>query len=187
MNEAAAPFPGRLVSDAALEHEFEERLAEVSRLAFRIAYGVLRQREEAEDVAQEAAVRAYRSFRSLRDRDHFRAWLVRIAWRLAIDRRRSERRREARERAATIEGVAPPTAEEFAAVRESEQRLWAAMEGLPDKLRIVVVLAAIEGHGVREVASLLGLAEGTVKSRLHATRKRLVGRLRCAATTTTAT
>ena len=90
MDELAAPLPGHLVTEGALEREFEERLAEASTLAFRVAYGVLRRREDAEDVAQEAAVRAYRSFASLRNRDRFRAWLIRIAWRLAIDRRRTE-------------------------------------------------------------------------------------------------
>ena len=60
-------------------------------------YGVLRHRQDAEDVAQEAFAKAYRSFNQLRDRDRFRAWLVRMTWRLAIDRWRSDRRRSARE------------------------------------------------------------------------------------------
>src|SRR5258708_31295968 len=97
MNEAAAPLTGHLVSDASLDREFEERLAEASTLAFRVAYGVLRRREDAEDVAQEAAVRAYRRFGSLRDRERFRPWLVRIAWRLAVDRRRSQPPRDRRQ------------------------------------------------------------------------------------------
>ena len=49
-------------------------------------------------MAQEAFVKAYRSFRELRDRERFRAWLVRMTWRLAIDRQRNNRRREARDR-----------------------------------------------------------------------------------------
>ncbi len=89
--------PGDILADAAvtqevplaLEDEFEQRLGDSSTLAFRVAYGVLRQREDAEDVAQEALVRAYRKLSSLRDRESFRAWLVRISWRLAIDRLRS--------------------------------------------------------------------------------------------------
>src|SRR5215216_2139740 len=80
-----------------IEREFEARLAESSTLAFRVAYGVLRHRQDAEDVAQDAFVKAYRNFRQLRDRDRFRAWLVRMTWRLAIDRWRSDRRRSARE------------------------------------------------------------------------------------------
>ena len=173
----AAILPGHLVSDALLEREFEERLAEASTLAFRVAYGVLRRREDAEDVAQEAAVRAYRSFASLRNRDRFRAWLVRIAWRLAIDRRRAEQRREARE-SAWDEPSPTRTAEDLAAARQTQERVWRALDALPETLRIVVVLAAIEGHGMREVAALLSLPEGTVKSRLHDARRRLLETLR---------
>jgi RNA polymerase sigma-70 factor, ECF subfamily len=178
MDELAAPLPAHLVTDDTLDREFEEHLAEASTLAFRVAYGVLRHREDAEDVAQEAAVRAFRRFASLRSRDRFRAWLVRIAWRLAIDRRKSERRRGVRELMASTDPPAHRNAEELAAQRQTADRVWQALEDLPEKLRIVVVLAAIEGHGVRVVADLLGLPEGTVKSRLHEARRRLVGRLR---------
>lgn len=60
---------------------------------------------------------------------------------------------------------------------ERAQRLWAAIDELSDKLRIVVVLNAIDGHDIREVARLLDLPEGTVKSRLHAARQQLKERL----------
>src|ERR1041385_8964066 len=94
MNEWAGGFTGAFVSlDHELEREFEDRLRESTTLAFRVAYGVLRHRQDAEDVAQEAFAKAYRSFKQLRDRDRFRAWLVRMTWRLALDRRRSDRRR----------------------------------------------------------------------------------------------
>src|SRR5436190_21228785 len=80
-----------------LEQEFEARLVETSTLAFRVAYGVLRHRQDAEDVAQEAFAKAHRSFSQLRDRERFRAWLVRMTSRLALDRQRGDRRRLARE------------------------------------------------------------------------------------------
>jgi RNA polymerase sigma-70 factor (ECF subfamily) len=178
MDELAAALPGQLVSDAPSDREFEERLAEASTLAFRVAYGVLRHREDAEDVAQEAAVRAYRRFGSLRDRERFRPWLVRIAWRLALDRRRADQRRETRESVAGDAPDPPRTSEDLAAARQTQERVWRALETLPEALRIVVVLAAIEGHGMREVAALLGLPEGTVKSRLHEARRRLWETLR---------
>src|SRR5881227_2201246 len=88
-----------VTAEGDLEREFEVRLTESSTLAFRVAYGVLRHRQDAEDVAQEAFAKAFRSFRQLRDRERFRAWLVRMTWRLAIDRQRSERRRAMRETA----------------------------------------------------------------------------------------
>src|SRR5574339_538025 len=98
MHERADRLAGNFVTvDEALAREFEARLVESSTLAFRVAFSVLRQREDAEDVAQEAFAKAYRSFRQLRERDRFRAWLVRMTWRLAIDRQRAEKRRNVRE------------------------------------------------------------------------------------------
>ena len=176
-NERMHGFADRLaggnlaVNDAALEREFEARLIESSTLAFRVAYGVLRHRQDAEDVAQEAFVKAYRSFNQLRDRERFRAWLVRMTWRLALDRQRGDRRRLARE-TATQETAAADTSDEVIA-RERAALLWTAIDSLPDKLRIVIVLAGIEGHDINEVARLLDIPQGTVKSRLFLARQRL--------------
>src|SRR5438128_10566839 len=98
MHDVAERLAGPLVrADESLAREFEARLTDSSTLAFRVAFSVLRHRQDAEDVAQEAFVRAHRAFRQLRDRDRFRAWLVRTTWRLAIDRRRGQVRRIARE------------------------------------------------------------------------------------------
>lgn len=180
MNDWAGGYTGAFVSlDGALEREFEDRLRESSRLAFRVAYGVLRHRQDAEDVAQEAFARAYRRFTQLRDRDRFQAWLVRMTWRLAIDRWRSDRRRTLREQ--TWEAASSESSEDAAVSRERAARLWQAIDQLPDKLRVVVVLGAIEGHDIRTMARLLELPEGTVKSRLYLARKGLAESLRCLA------
>jgi RNA polymerase sigma-70 factor (ECF subfamily) len=64
------------------------------------------------------------------------------------------------------------------AARERSAHVWQAIEKLPDKLRLVVVLSAIEGHDTREIATLLDLPEGTIKSRLFAARKTLAENLR---------
>jgi RNA polymerase sigma-70 factor (ECF subfamily) len=165
-----------------LEREFGERLRESSSLAFRVAYGVLRRREDAEDVAQEAFVRAHRSIAQLRDRDSFRAWLVRMTWRLAIDRLRTDRRRAIREM--TLEPEPGLSAEELASAQERARRLWTAIDELPEKLRMTIVLSSIEGHDVAEVARLLGIPEGTVKSRLFLARKQLAEKLQCLANRT---
>jgi RNA polymerase sigma factor (sigma-70 family) len=180
MNEWAGGFSGTLVNlDDVLGREFEDRLRESTTLAFRVAYGVLRNRQDAEDVAQEAFAKAHRKFRQLRDRDRFRAWLVRMTWRLAIDRWRADRRRTIREQSVEMPAVA--TTEEVAAARERAAHLYRAIDALPEKLRVVVVLAAIEGHDIREVARLLDVPEGTVKSRLFLARKGLAECLRCLA------
>jgi RNA polymerase sigma-70 factor (ECF subfamily) len=195
MHDETARMAASLVTvDQELEREFESRLTETSTLAFRVAYGVLRHKQDAEDVAQEAFVKAYRNFRDLRNRDRFRAWLVRMTWRLAIDRRRNDRRREAREdrslevqRSATSRSGAADRMRTTARVssaqgpaivddlesRERAGQLWIAIDALPDKLRIVIVLANIEEHDIDEVARLLDIPEGTVKSRLFLARQRL--------------
>ena len=186
MHEHVERLAGSLVTaDRELEREFEARLADSSRLAFRIAFSVLKQREDAEDVAQEAFAKAYRSFNQLRDRTRFRAWLVRMTWRMALDRQRSNRRRAVRELA---DGSGADSCAEaglqtrldtadLVAVRERAEHLWNAIEALPDKLRLVVVLAGIEGHDMHEVSALLNVPEGTVKSRLFLARKQLKERL----------
>ena len=178
MDALAASLAGSAVSpDASLEREFEQRLADCPTLAYRVALGVLRNPTDAEDVAQESMLRAYRNFHRLRDRESFRAWLVRTAWRLSLDRIRSAGRRERRERSAMLDQPAAAV-ENVAATREFERHVAAALDALPEKLRIVMLLAAIEGYNTREVAKLLALPEGTVKSRLHAARKQLAQALR---------
>jgi len=163
---------------AALRREFEERLAECGPLAYRVARGVLRNNADAEDVAQEALLRAYRRFERLRDRGRFRAWLVRIAFRLAIDRLRSSKRREVRE-TLWSETLPRPSTEDLAARSEFQAHLDRALEELPEKHRLVLLLGAIEGHSLEEVAEILSLPVGTVKSRLFFARKQLAEKLRC--------
>jgi len=172
MDGRAAEFADLVTVDRGLEAEFEARLAESSTLAFRVAYSVLRQRQDAEDVAQEAFVKAYQSFARLRNRERFRAWLVRITWRLALDRRRGDMRRTAREDASDPP-AATGAADEGLVATERAALLWQAIDALPEKLRVAVVLANIEGHDVEEVARLLALPAGTVKSRLFLARRKL--------------
>src|SRR5262249_836933 len=127
MHEYTDRLAGRLTAvKAELEQEFETRLAEASTLAFPVALGVLDHRQGAEEVAQEAFVKAYRHFSRLRDRDRFRAWLVRMTWRLAIDRRRSERRRAAREQ--DCEAAPPDNAADDLIARERAALLWNAID-----------------------------------------------------------
>jgi RNA polymerase sigma-70 factor (ECF subfamily) len=152
-----------LTDDADLAAEFDVRVRECSALVIRVAYSVLRNRADAEDVAQEAFVRAYRKIGSLRAREKFRSWLVRMTWRLALNSRRGS---------LTRRGALDP--EEQA----QHSDVWMAIDALPDRLRLVVVLAAIEGHSSREVAALLRVSEGTVRSRLFRARKRLQDQLR---------
>jgi len=179
MDAMACSIAGPAVrSGDSLARELEACLAECPRLAHRVALGVLRNPTEAEDVAQEAMLRAYRNFAQLRERERFRPWLVRTAWRLALDARRAAGRRERHELAAA-EARGEPEAEALAAASEFERHVAAALDALPDKLRLVMVLAAIEGYNTREVASLVGIPEGTVKTRLFRARQQMAERLQC--------
>ena len=172
-------------TQADTRREFEERLVECGPLAYRVARGVLRNTADAEDVAQEALLRAYRKFDRLRDRNRFRAWLVRITFRLALDRLRSGKRRELRDTLWSQPEHQPraATAEDLAASSEFQAHLDNALAELPEKLRLVLLLAAMEGHTIDEVASMLGISTGTVKSRIFYARRQLAEKLRCHANT----
>ena len=172
-------------AQADARREFEERLAECGPLAFRVARGVLRNTADAEDVAQEALLRAYKSFDRLRDRSRFRGWLVRISFRLALDRLRSAKRREKRDTlwAGPTHVSAPLTAEDVAASNQFQVHLDRALEELPEKLRLVLLLSAMDGYAIEEIASMLGVPLGTVKSRIFVARKKLAEKLRCHANT----
>jgi RNA polymerase sigma-70 factor (ECF subfamily) len=171
----------REAAQADTRREFEQRLAECVPLAYRVARGVLRNTADAEDVAQEALLRAYRRFDRLRDRNRFRAWLVRIAFRLALDRLRSGKRRELRDTLWSQPEHQPPaaTAEDLAASSEFQAHLENALAELPEKLRLVLLLAAMQGHTIDEIAGMLGISTGTVKSRIFYARRQLAEKLRC--------
>jgi RNA polymerase sigma-70 factor (ECF subfamily) len=171
----------REAAQADARREFEERLAECGTLAFRVARGVLRNTADAEDIAQEALLRAYQRFERLRDRSRFSGWLVRISFRLALDRLRSAKRRDRREALWSQPASPPPpaTAEDVAAANQFQAHLERALEELPEKLRLVLLLSAMEGHTIEEIASMLGVPLGTVKSRIFLARKKLAEKLRC--------
>ena len=188
LNQPVSGARSELVREAAqadARREFEERLAECGPLAFRVARGVLRNTADAEDVAQEALLRAYQSFDRLRDRNRFSGWLVRISFRLALDRLRSAKRRERRDAlwSQPAHLPRPATAEDVAASNQFQGHLERALEELPEKLRLVLLLSAMDGYTIEEIAGIIGVPVGTVKSRIFIARKKLAEKLRCHANT----
>ncbi|MGA2420966.1 MAG: RNA polymerase sigma factor [Candidatus Acidiferrum sp.] len=161
--------------EAQREAGFSSRVAENQRRVFHIAYGILGNRADAEDVAQETFLRAYQKFSSLRESDKFRAWVNRIAFRLALNRQRSIRRRLLRDD--TWHAVrAGDVVDEST---DAEQRLLVArmrdeIGTLPEKFRQVLQLSIVEDMDAGDVGLVLGIPAGTVRSRLHAARKRLL-------------
>jgi RNA polymerase sigma-70 factor (ECF subfamily) len=170
MHAIAGTLRGAAVTrDRALPAELEQQLPELTTLAFRVAFSVLRQQQDAEDVAQDVVILACRKYPSLRTRDRLRPWIVRVAWRRALDHRRGSRRREQREQ---VVSVSAPAAVAHQSPLQSD--LFTAIDGLPVKLRMTLLLCALEGYDTREAAALLRVPEGTVRSRLHLARKRLL-------------
>jgi RNA polymerase sigma-70 factor, ECF subfamily len=179
---AARTETQREVAYAEMLRQFEILLPECVPLAFRVARAVLRNDADAEDVAQDSVLRAYRSFHRLRDRQKFRSWLVRIAFRLALDRLRSAKRRGVREANWLRESA--HSANAAAGTRDFQSEFERALAELPEKQRLVLLLSAMEGYTIDEVAALVGVPVGTVKSRLFAAKKQLAEKLTCFAKTT---
>jgi RNA polymerase sigma-70 factor (ECF subfamily) len=146
-------------------------------LLFRIAHSVLRSRAEAEDVVQDVFVRVLEHRRGLSGVRDMRVWLIRIAWNLALDRRR--RIRPEQMDAAFAESLAAGSVPADQAVDEA-QRLRAvlrALERLPKGERHVLLLSAVEEMGTAEMAKVLGKSESGVRALLFRARARLRERL----------
>jgi RNA polymerase sigma-70 factor, ECF subfamily len=157
------------------EAGFGERIAENQRRVFQIAYGVLGNAADAEDVAQEAFLRAYQKFASLREAEKFRAWVNRIVFRLALNRQRGYRRRLVRDTAWQITEIrAMVDGAKDAEQRVMLERLRSEIERLPQKLRSALQLSLVEEMDAADVGAALGIPEGTVRSRLHTARKLLL-------------
>jgi RNA polymerase sigma-70 factor (ECF subfamily) len=160
---------------------FEPLVEKYRQRVWRLAYQVLRDREEAWDCAQDAFVRAFQSLGSFRGQSAFYTWLFRIAMNVATDRLRS---RGAQARAF---GSQPVPAEEWertapdpeaqpdlaALGAERRERISQALGSLPPNARAIIMLSDVEGLSYREIATVLNCPIGTVMSRLHNARKRL--------------
>src|SRR5215472_12949221 len=157
------------------ETGFAARVAENQRRVFQIAHSVLGNSADAEEVAQEAFLRAYQNFHSLRDPEKFRGWVNRMAFRLALNRQRGMRRQMLRDTSWHSTSMPQATGGE----KDAEDRLLLAqlrraIEKLPGKFRRVLQLSVVEEMDAGEVGAVLGLPAGTVRSRLHTARKLLL-------------
>ena len=163
---------------------FEPLVEKYRQRVWRLAYNVLRDREEAWDVAQEAFVKAYQALPSFRGQSAFYTWLYRIAMNVAADRGRA---RGAQGRAFGTERVPeedwervlpdqdPGDESPDAAAARTEERakIMKALDTLSEDHRRIVMLSDLEGLSYREIAETLDIPMGTVMSRLHNARKRL--------------
>ena len=156
------------------ESEFAARVSETRAVVFRVAFSVVHDRADAEEIAQDAFLRAHGRMGSLREGEKFHAWVCRIAFRLALNHRRARGRSMARDtawhgsRATVTDGARAEAGPEYLT------RLREEIERLPKKLRAVVLLASVAGMEAVEVAAVLEIPAGTVRSRLHLARKKLL-------------
>src|SRR5256712_9284719 len=162
---------------------FEPLVEKYRQRVWRLAYNVLRDREEAWDVSQEAFVRAWQALPNFRGQSAFYTWLFRIVMNVAADRARA---RAARGRAFGTERIpeedwdrvlvdqpAEATPDAAAAGAQQRARIERALATLSDDHRRIVVLSDIEGLSYKEIADVLEIPLGTGMSRLHNARKRL--------------
>jgi len=156
---------------------FELIMRRHNRRIYRAARAIVRDDGEAEDVMQDAYVRAYAHLREFEGRALFSTWLTRIAVHEALARRRRGQRFRPIEDQ-TQETQSMPTGSHFspeqqASDRETRAVLEKAIDALPDEFRSVFVLRAVEGMTGAETAESLGIPEETVKTRLFRARARL--------------
>ena len=163
---------------------FEPLVEKYRQRVWRLAYNVLRDREEAWDVAQEAFIRAYQALPAFRGQSAFYTWLFRIVMNVASDRARA---RAARGRAFGTERVAEEdwdrvmvdkpagqqAPDEAAAGAQDRERIMKALATLSEQHRDIIMLSDIEGLSYKEIADVLEIPMGTVMSRLHNARRRL--------------
>lgn len=154
----------------------ESLVREHARVVYRIAYAVLRSRDDAEDAVQETFVRVLRHSNRITNVSNQKAWLARIAWRVAIDKsKRSRLRNEVP--LETDDAVAERIASSDASVENAlhEARIGAELEkliaALPRKLREPLILSTVDEMTPREVSALLGINEAAVRSRVFRARQ----------------
>ncbi|HYO47482.1 MAG TPA: sigma-70 family RNA polymerase sigma factor [Gemmatimonadota bacterium] len=151
--------------------EFEVIYREHHRRVYAIALRFARDPDRAEEVVQDAFVRAWRSLPSFNGDSRLSTWLHSVAVNAALDGVRVRSRREARlDRDVDLDRYA---AEVGRAMPGADLDLERAVASLPDGAREIVILHYIEGYPCAEIAEQLGIVEGTVKSQLHRARKLL--------------
>jgi len=183
MSAGQAVFSGWMENaDKAAEMEARERaeeaalaglVAQYSGTLYRVAYSVLRNAADAEDAVQEAFLRVLRHRAQLAEVRDPRVWLIRIAWNVVLDRKRRMKTRPETDDVAELARVLPAaglSAAERVAAAEDHARVLACVERLPSKERQVMLLSAFEELTCVEIASVVGITESSVRSRLFRAR-----------------
>jgi RNA polymerase sigma-70 factor, ECF subfamily len=169
------------------QEAFEELLRRHQHRVFAVAGGILRRREDVEDIAQQVFVKAYFSLKRFDQRAAFSTWLYKITvnecWDLLRKKKvrplvyESDLSEEQAKQVIAAEGKnsAGPDISDRLEARERVERL---MEGLDERDRLMLILKEVEGFAVEEIAEVLDLNANTVKVRLFRARRRIVNKVR---------
>ena len=165
------------------EQAFQGLVERYEQRIYHVVYGVVRNPEDARDLAQEAFVKAFKNLDRFRLESKFYTWLCRIAINLGIDHQRKMKHRSHDEfddeRAvggdAVVVELSSRTSSPAANVAQKQlnERILAAFDALPEDQRKVVVLRELDELSYKEIAEVLEVAEGTVMSRLYYARRKL--------------
>ena len=153
----------------AADARFADLVGRQSRFVFQVAWAVLRNAQDAEDVAQETFLKLYRTGSWERMEDE-RAFLARTAWRLAVDKSRGRRPGDELQDEAICPGADP---ERLAISADRGAVLQRLIDGLPEELRVPLALSAVEEMTSREIGAAMGIPEGTVRTRIMRAREML--------------
>src|SRR5512146_1409492 len=185
MSETAQPNIDGLIERclAGDQAAWEEIVRLHRRKVFNIAYKFVGKHDLAEDLTQDIFLKLYRSLDTFDRRANFQTWLISVSRNLCIDHYRSVRKeRQTIDREVTAEDVSPisATVSPLAALenRDLAGLLRQALQGLPQSLRMAVLLRDIQELSYQEIAERLRLPEGTVKSRINRGRKELARQIR---------
>ena len=153
------------------------------RKVFNVAYKFVGSHEQAEDLTQDIFLKIFKSLDTFDRRANFQTWLISVSRNLCIDHYRSVRKeRQTIDREVTAEDASPvsATVSPLAALehRDLASLLRHALQGLPQSLRMAVLLRDIQELSYQEIADRLRLPEGTVKSRINRGRKELARQIR---------
>ena len=147
---------------------------------YRVAYSVTRNVAEAEDAVQETFLRVLRHREKLGEIRDQRVWLIRIVWNIVLDRKRRAKTRPETDDVDELARVLPSaglSAEQLAAAAQHHSHVLACVDQLPAKERQVLLLSAFQELSSVEIASILGITESSVRSRLFRARNLMAGLL----------